>query len=92
MVDSGHNIKNVPKRTEFSLKFNMEYVNIIKKNSGKTIEIDKKLSVWHNVTYIIDNNLNNNNNEPQLIESDSDDETNNNTECFSHIDYDSDSD
>ena len=93
MVDSGHNIKNVPKRTEFSLKFNMEYVNIIKKNSGKTIEIDKKLSVWHNVTYIIDNNLNNNtNNEPQLIESDSDDETHNKTESFSNIDYDSDSD
>ena len=42
MVDSGHNIKLLPKRTEFCLKFNTEYLNIIKRNTGKTIEIDKK--------------------------------------------------
>ena len=70
----------------------MEYVNIIKKNSGKTIEIDKKLSIWTNVTYMIDNNISNNN-EPQLIESDSDDDNETSkTDTFSHLDYDSDSD
>ena len=88
MIDSGHNNKLIPKRTEFSLKFNIEYVNIIKKNTGKTIEIDKKLSLWNNVTYMIDSNINNKN-ESQLIESDSDDD--NNTESFSNIDYNSDS-
>lgn len=92
MVDSGHNIKLLPKRTEFCLKFNTEYVNIIKRNTGKTIEIDKKKNVWHNVSYIIENVNNSSNNkvESQIIESDDD---NDNTEnSFSHIEYESDSD
>ena len=31
MTDSGHNPKLLPKRTEFQQKFNIEYVNIIKR-------------------------------------------------------------
>lgn len=91
MVDSGHNIKLLPKRTEFCLKLNTEYVNIIKKNTGQTIEINKKKNVWHNVTYIIESVDNNNKNEPQIIESESDND--NETEnSFTHLNYDSDSD
>jgi len=54
MVDSGHNNKFIPKRTEFCLKFNIEYVNIIKKNTNKTLEIKKSKNEWNNVTYIVD--------------------------------------
>ena len=82
MVDSGHNIKLLPKRTEFCLKLNIEYVNIIKKNTGQTIEINKKKNVWHNVTYIIESVDNNNKNEPQIIESESDNDNDNETQII----------
>ena len=38
MIDSDHNIKLLHKITEFIIKFNIEYVNIIKKNiQGKNL-------------------------------------------------------
>ena len=96
MVDSGHNIKLLPKRNEFSAKFNMEYVNIIKKNTGQTIEIDRKKIVWTNVNYIIDTdkdkNKDNDNIKDNLniIQSDSDNEYCD--ESLSNTNYYSDSD
>tara|TARA_B110001452_G_scaffold25490_2_gene20056 strand:+ start:871 stop:3909 length:3039 start_codon:yes stop_codon:yes gene_type:complete len=80
MTDSGHNPKLLPKRTEFQQKFNIDYVNIIKKNMNKTLEINKFKNEWGNVKYILDTN-NNNNTAPEstnIIDSDSEDEYTNN--------------
>ena len=81
MQDSGHNIKLLPKRPEFQLKFNIEYVNIIKRNTNKTLEISKIKNVWNNVAYIIDNKENNNKN-TMINDSDSEDEYSNNIEML----------
>ena len=81
MQDSGHNIKLLPKRPEFQLKFNIEYVNIIKRNTNKTLEISKIKNVWNNVTYIIDNKEKNNKNS-MINDSDSEDEYSNNIEML----------
>ncbi len=100
MTDSGHNPKLLPKRTEFQQKFNIEYVNIIKRNSNKTLEIKKFKNEWANVTYIIDTNNNEQDDEPapsnNIIDSDSEDEYTNSIELITEEDIqninDSDSD
>ena len=90
MTDSGHNPKLLPKRTEFQQKFNIEYVNIIKKNSNKTLEIKKFKNEWANVTYIIDTNTNDQENEPSntniIQDSDSEDEYSNSIELITEED------
>ena len=84
MTDSGHNPKLLPKRTEFQQKFNIEYVNIIKRNTNRTLEIKKFKNEWANVTYIIDTNNNEQEDEPPstniIQDSDSEDEYTNNIE------------
>ena len=72
MTDSGHNPKLLPKRPEFQQKFNIDYVNIIKKHMNKTIEIKKYKNEWTNVTYVIDNP--NNESDPQTMIEDNDSE------------------
>ena len=90
MTDSGHNPKLLPKRTEFQQKFNIEYVNIIKKKFNKTLEIKKFKNEWANVTYIIDTNTNDQENEPSntniIQDSDSEDEYSNSIELITEED------
>jgi P4 family phage/plasmid primase-like protien len=88
MTDSGHHTKFIPKRNEFSAKFNIEYVNIIKKYGKKTIEINKNKMTWCNVYYLTDSVDNKNDHVNNIIESDSDNE-NIEDNSFSHIEYES---
>jgi P4 family phage/plasmid primase-like protien len=103
MTESGHNPKTIPKRAEFGQRFNIEYVNIIKTHSNRTIEIKKFKNEWNNVTYIMDTN-NNEQDEPNILQdepnilqdSDTEDEYTNSIELITEEDVlnmnDSDSD
>jgi len=103
MTESGHNPKTIPKRAEFGQRFNIEYVNIIKTHSNRTIEIKKFKNEWNNVTYIKDTN-NNEQDEPNILQdepnilqdSDTEDEYTNSIELITEEDVlnmnDSDSD
>jgi len=82
MTDSGHNPKLLPKRPEFQQKFNIDYVNIIKKNMNKTIEIKKYKNEWTNVTYVIDNPNNESDPHTMIEDNDSEDEYTNTVELI----------
>ena len=81
MTDSGHNPKFLPKRPDFQQKFNIEYVNIIKKNTNKTLEIIKQKHEWNNVKYLIDN-TNTENETLLMIDDESEDEYTNTLELI----------
>ena len=54
MLDGGYQLKNVPKREQFKSKLNQEYPLIIKKHTGRSINVNNSLICLSNVKYIIE--------------------------------------
>ena len=76
MADSGHNPKLLPRRNDFLEKFNIEYVNLIKANSNKILEINKHKTSWIHVKYFLEKPSENVSNNSIIQDSDSENDEN----------------